>query len=93
MTIGWEGLGNLSQLGDMTAEVEGDTGDLVGQWWTILHIHTRAGMMWQGCKKVNHPSMGSGWHAQIGTSLGMKGPRGSRVVRGVPWATMRDRSQ
>ena len=50
--------------------------------------HTRAGMMWQGQKEVNHPSMGSGWHARIGTSLGMKVPRGSGVIQWVPWAMM-----
>jgi len=89
MIFGQEG-GHLGWLGDMMAEAEVDTGDLVGQWWTILHIHTRAGMMWQGCKKVNHPSMGSGWHAQICAGLGT---RGSGVVQGVPWATTRDGSQ
>jgi len=75
------------------AEAEVDTWDSVGHWWTILHIHTRVGLMWLGQKEVNHSSMGSGWHARIGASLGMKGPRGSRVIQGIPWATMRDGSQ
>ena len=57
------------------------------------HTHTRAGTMRLGQKEVNHPSMGLGWHARIGASLGTKGPRGSGVVQGVPWATMRDGSQ
>ena len=39
MTFRQKGLWNLSQLGDMTTEVEVDVGDLVGQWWMILHIH------------------------------------------------------
>jgi|SRR5882724_514612 len=37
------------------------------------HIQTGAGMTWQGWKEVNHPSMGSGWHAQICTGLSTKG--------------------
>jgi len=41
------------------------------------HTHARAGMMRLGWKEVSHPSMGSGWYAQIGAGLGMKGPRGS----------------
>ena len=41
MTFGQEGLRHLSRLGDVTAEVEVDAGDLVGQWWMILHIHTQ----------------------------------------------------
>jgi len=40
VTVVWESLGHLSQLGDATAEVEVDAGDLVRQWWTILHIYT-----------------------------------------------------
>jgi len=31
--------------------------------------HIRAGTMWQGQKEVDHTSMGSGWHAQNGTSV------------------------
>jgi len=45
-----------------------------------LHTHTRAGMMWLGQKEVNHPSMGLGWHDQIGASLSTKGPKGSGVI-------------
>ena len=44
------------------------------------HTHTGAGTMCLGWKEVNHPSMGSGWYAQIGTGLGTKGPRDSGVV-------------
>jgi len=57
------------------------------------HTHARVGTMRLGWKEVNQPSMGLGWHAQIGASLGMKGPRGSGVIQGVPWATTRDSSQ
>src|SRR5882724_1066963 len=35
------GLGHLGWSGDVTAEVTVDTGDSVGQWWMILHIHTQ----------------------------------------------------
>ena len=42
--------------------------------------HTRAGTTRQGQKEINHPSMGSGWLAQIGTVLSTKGPRGSGVI-------------
>jgi len=34
--------------------------------------HTRVRMTWLGWKEVNHPSMGSVWHAQIGASLVMR---------------------
>ena len=44
------------------------------------HTHARAGMMRLGPEGINHPSMRSGWHARIGTGLGMKGPRGSGVI-------------
>jgi len=29
----------VTLLGDATAEAEVDAGDLMGHWWTILHIH------------------------------------------------------
>ena len=44
------------------------------------HVHTGAGMTRLGWKEVNHPPMGLGWHAQMGASLSMKGPRSSGVV-------------
>jgi len=44
------------------------------------HTHTGVVRMRLGWKEVNHPSRGSGWHAKIGTSLSMKGPRGSIVI-------------
>ena len=44
------------------------------------HTHTGVGTMRLGWKEVNQPSMGLGWHAQIGAGLGMKGPRGSGVI-------------
>jgi len=65
------------------AEVEVDAGDFGG---TVVddppHTHARAGMMWQGQKEVNHPSMGLGWHARIGASLGTKGPRAQESYNG-----------
>ena len=75
------GLGHLGWPGDVTAEAAVDAGESVGQWWMILHIHTQGqGQRGWDRRDVSHPSMGSGWHAQIGTGLGMKGPRGSGVV-------------
>jgi len=48
----------------VTAEVTVDAGDSVGQWWTILHIHTQGwGQQGWGQRDVSHPLMGSGWHA------------------------------
>ena len=82
MTFSWEGLRHLGWSRDVMAEAEVDTVDSVGQWW----------MTRLGWKEVSHPSMGLGWHAQIDTILGMKGPRGSGIVQGVPWAPMRDGS-
>ena len=57
-----------------------------------LYTHARVGMMRLG-QEVSHPSMGWGWHAQIGAGLGRKGPRGSGVIQGVPQAMTRDGSQ
>ena len=87
------GLGHLSWLGDVT-EAAVDTGGSVGQWWTILHIHMQGqGRQGWDQRDVSHPSMGSGWHARIGASLGTKGSRGSGVIQGVPWPVMGDGSQ
>ena len=46
------------------------------------HMHTGVGMTSLGWKEVNQPSMCLGWHALIGASLGMKGPRGSGIIKG-----------
>ena len=46
------------------------------------HTITGAGTTRLGWKEVNQSSMGLGWHAQIGASLGMKDPRGSGVQCG-----------
>jgi len=56
------------------------------------HMCTGAGMTRLGWNEVKNPSMGLGWHARIGAGLSTKGPRGSGVIQGVPWATMRDGS-
>jgi len=63
VTFRKESLMHLGWSGDVVAEAEVDAGHSAGQQWMILHTHTRAGMMWQGQKEVDHPSMGSGWHA------------------------------
>ena len=76
------------------AEVEVDTGDSAGQWWMILQVHMQGqGQRGWDQRDVSHPSMGSGWHAQIGAGLSTKGPRGSGVVRGVPWPMTGDGSR
>jgi len=88
------GLRHLSWLGDVMADAVVDTGDSVGQWWMILHIHTQGeGRQGWDQRDVRHPSMHSGWHARIGAGLGTKGPRGSGVIQGVPWPMMRDGSR
>jgi len=75
------GLRHLGWLGDVMAEAAVDTGESVGQQWTILHIHMQGqGRQDWDWRDVSHPSMGLGWHAQIGASLSTKGPRGSGVI-------------
>ena len=50
--------------------MQGTQWDTDGQSSTYAH---KVGMMRLGWKEVNHPSMGSGWHAQICTGLSTKG--------------------
>jgi len=59
---------------------------------TYTYTH-RAGMTWLGQVDVSHPSMGFGWHAQIGTGLGMRVLGAQESVQGVPWATTMDGSR
>jgi len=56
VTIRQEGLGHLGWSGDVMAEAEVDIGDLVGQWWMILHIHTQGQGQhgWDGRRSTTH---------------------------------------
>jgi len=58
--------------------VAGDSADGDGQSST----YTCKGGDNAGWKEVSHPSMGLGWHAQIDTILGMKGPRAQELYKG-----------
>ena len=46
------------------------------------HTHARAGAMRLGPEGCQPPINGLGWHALIGASLSMKGPRGQESYEG-----------